>query len=191
LPGVAEQTRQWSGEFGKEYTERNLLYLDDFEEMYERRFGITRTKLNEQFLSGLAKSIQVLEVGSNVGIQLQLLEKTGFRELHGLELQAYAIRLSRSRGKANFIQADGLHIPFRASTFDLVFTSGVLIHINPSDIAQVMKEIHRCSRGYIWGFEYYADKYTEVAYRGHKNLLWKADFAKLYLSQFKDLELVK
>ena len=54
-----------------------------------------------------------------------------------------------------------------------------------------MREIYRCTREYIWGFEYYADKYTEIPYRGHRNLLWKADFAKMYLDEFRDLELVK
>jgi pseudaminic acid biosynthesis-associated methylase len=191
LPTFGEQSRQWGGEFGKEYTERNLLALEDFEAMYKMRFGLTRTELNEKFLSGFARSNYILEVGSNVGMQLEILEKMGFRELYGLEVQAYAIGLSSSRQKTNLIQATGLHIPFRASAFDLVFTSGVLIHIDPSDIVQAMKEIHRCSREYIWGFEYYADRYTEVTYRGRSNLLWKADFAKLYLSQFKDLELVK
>ena len=54
-----------------------------------------------------------------------------------------------------------------------------------------MREIYRCTSEYIWGFEYYADKYSEVSYRGRRNLLWKAPFAKLYQDQFRDLELVK
>jgi hypothetical protein len=39
--------------------------------------------------------------------------------------------------------------------------------------------------------EYYAPQMTEIAYRGHNNLLWKADYARLYQEAFKDLELVK
>jgi len=31
----------------------------------------------------------------------------------------------------------------------------------------------------------------EVAYRGHQSLLWKADFARLYLDLFDDLDLVR
>ena len=41
------------------------------------------------------------------------------------------------------------------------------------------------------GFEYYADKYTEIEYRGKKNMLWKANFSKLYQNNFKNLKLVK
>jgi hypothetical protein len=39
--------------------------------------------------------------------------------------------------------------------------------------------------------EYYAPQMTEIAYRGNDDLLWKADYARLYLEGFKDLELVK
>lgn len=39
--------------------------------------------------------------------------------------------------------------------------------------------------------EYYAKEYTEVTYRGHDNLLWKADFPKLFLNRFKGLKLAK
>ena len=66
-----------------------------------------------------------------------------------------------------------------------------MIHINPSDISRAMEEMYRCTREYIWGFEYYADHYIEIPYRGHKNILWKADFARLSLEQFEDLEVVK
>ena len=75
--------------------------------------------------------------------------------------------------------------------WDLVFTSGLLIHINPDDLNTALREIYRCTSEYIWGFEYYADKYSEIIYRGRRDLLWKADFAKLYQNEFIDLELVK
>jgi hypothetical protein len=32
---------------------------------------------------------------------------------------------------------------------------------------------------------------TEVVYRGHSALLWKTDYARLYLRQFPGLELVR
>jgi len=54
-----------------------------------------------------------------------------------------------------------------------------------------MKEIYRCSNKYIWGYEYFADNYTEVVYRGKKNLLWKTNFPRLYLDNFNDLKLVR
>ena len=75
--------------------------------------------------------------------------------------------------------------------FDLVFTSGLLIHIAPEDITVVLDEIHRCTKQYIWCFEYYSDVYTKIEYRGRTDLLWKTNFAKLFSDHFSDLKLVK
>jgi hypothetical protein len=73
----------------------------------------------------------------------------------------------------------------------LVFTSGVLIHISPNDIDNVLDEMYRCTNKYIWGFEYYnPDEYQRVTYRGNDNLLWKTDFSKLFLNRFQDLKLL-
>jgi pseudaminic acid biosynthesis-associated methylase len=187
-----DQAAQWRGEFGKQYTDRNALSIERMEEMYRTNFGVSRTELNSRFIGGLDRSMRILEVGSNVGNQLLALQKLGFVSLYGVELQDYAVELSKQRSQhINIIQGSAFDIPFKDGFFDLVFTSGVLIHIHPNDIVAAMKEIHRCSRKLIWGFEYFADNYTEVPYRGHANLLWKTDFARLYLDAFSDLRLIK
>ncbi len=187
-----KQMKKWGGRFGKEYTNRNAHSLNDMENLYKERYGSTRTEMNSEFISDFDRDVRILEVGSNVGNQLLCLQEMGFNNLYGIELQSYAVELSKSRTKCiNIIEGSAFDVPFKNSYFDLVFTSGVLIHLNPSDIRMIVKEIYRCTKEYIWGFEYYADNYTEILYRGHKNLLWKNDFAKLYCDQFSDLELVK
>lgn len=184
--------KKWTGEFGRQYTKRNLLPLDQMEELYRRNYGITRTELNELFLGRMPSSTAILEVGSNVGNQLLCLQKMGFDNLFGIEPQSCAVGLSKSRtNDVDIVQGTVFDMPYKDRCFDLVFTSGLLIHISPSDIAKAMKEIHRCAREYIWGFEYHADQYAEVIYRGERNLLWKAGFPKLYLQHFPDLELVR
>jgi len=186
------QIAKWTGEFGKEYTDRNALSTEELDRLYRARYGVTRTQLNLTFLGRMDRSIHILEVGSNIGNQLLMLQQMGFQRLYGIDVQAYAVELSNSRTKGiNVIEGSAFDIPFKNACFDLVFTSGLLIHISPPDIFTVMGEIHRCSKNCIWGFEYYAEEYTEVPYRGHANLLWKADFAKLYLQAFDDLELVR
>lgn len=187
-----DQMQQWSSEFGIEYTARNPHTFELMDEIYRKQFGLTRTQLNLTFLDNLDRSIKILEVGSNVGTQLIGLQKIGFKNLYGIEIQPYAVEISKQNTKnINIINGSALDIPFKDSGFNLVFTSGLLIHINPDDINTVMKEIYRCSLEYIWGFEYYADIYSEVPYRGRSNLLWKGDFAKLYQNGFRDVELVK
>ena len=189
---ISKQVTKWKDKFGKEYTNRNALTLDELERMYENNYGLSRTELNNIFIGKLDHSIKILEVGSNIGNQLLLLQKMGFKNLYGIEINDYAVELSKQRtNNINIIQGSAFDIPFKNEYFDLVFTSGVLIHIAPHDINLVLNEIYRCTKEYIWGFEYYEEKYTEIIYRGNKNLLWKANFSKIYLSLFDDLELIK
>lgn len=182
----------WEGDSGRAYTDSSFMsaaYVDTF--WLDCR-GIKRTELNRVFLDGIDRSARILEVGTNIGNQLILLQEVGFTNLYGIEPMDYAIELFKERtNNINIIKGTAFDLPFKDGFFDIVFTSGVLIHIAPSDIQQAMKEIYRCSNKYIWGFEYFADEHKEATWRGHNNMLWKADFAKLYLDLFANLKLVK
>ena len=187
-----KQIEIWKSKFGKDYTLRNPMSVKEVDELYFSNYGITRTKLNKEFIGKLNRQLEILEVGSNVGTQLIFLQKMGFKNLYGIEINREAIQSSKSILKnINIIQGSALDIPFKDNYFDLIFTSGLLIHISPVNIKEAIKEIYRCTKKYIWGFEYYADNYIEIEYRGMKNMLWKANFPKLYSNNFKDLELVK
>jgi len=189
---ISKQITKWKDKFGKEYTNRNALTLDELERMYENNYGLSRTELNNIFIGKFNHSIKILEVGSNIGNQLLLLQKMGFKNLYGIEINDYAVELSKQRtNNINIIQGSAFDIPFKNKYFDLVFTSGLLIHIAHYDINLVLNEIYRCTKEYIWGFEYYEEKYTEIIYRGKKDLLWKANFAQLYLNLFENIKLIK
>lgn len=181
----------WSGDFGKEYTDRNTFTPEELDNLCIENFGVSRTQLNSEFLDNLELN-RILEVGCNVGNQLNLLKKMGYFDLWGIELQNYAVEVARKRTSGfNIVKGTAFDIPFKNGFFDLVFTSGVLIHISPDDIDNVLDEIYRCTNKYIWGFEYYnPDEYQKVTYRGNDNLLWKTDFSKLFLDRFSDLKLV-
>lgn len=191
---MGDQTQQmqvWSGEFGREYTDRNTLTLEELDALYHREFGETRRAMNEEFLGDLPRDLRILEVGANIGSQLLLLQSMGFGHLYGIELQPYAVELSKQRTRGiNLIQGSAFDIPFKDGFFDLVFTSGVLIHLSPKDIQSALDEIHRCTSRYIWGMEYFSERYEQVNYRGKEDLLWKADFGKLYRDRFSDLRTV-
>lgn len=188
---LTKQMESWGGLFGKEYTDRNALSLQEMELIYKGRYGITRTQMNSKFIGDFDRDIKVLEVGSNIGNQLLCLQESGFKNLYGIELQSYAVELSKSRTRAiNIIEGSAFDIPFKDDFFDLVFTSGVLIHIGPEDLNDVLDEIYRCTRQYVWCFEYYSEVYTQIDYRAHTELLWKANFSKLFLDRFSDLRLV-
>jgi len=187
-----EQMKQWSEEFGKEYTDRNYMGDSNFDDLYRKRFGVSRSQLNDEFLSSLDKNLRILEVGCNIGIQLRILQNQGFTNLWGIEISEYALDIARKETKnMNLVLGSALDLPFKDGFFDLVFTSGVLIHISPDDVGKAVDEIYRVSNKFIWGLEYFSEQYETVEYRGNKDLLWKNNFAKLYMERYPDLNLVK
>jgi pseudaminic acid biosynthesis-associated methylase len=186
------QIEKWTGDFGREYTDRNEASLEGLDNLYRQNYGITRSALNDEFLKGLPRDAKILEVGSNIGNQLLMLQRSGFKDLHGIEIQDYALQRARLRlQNVELKQASAFEIPYPDGFFDLVFTSGVLIHIHPNDLPKAVGQIYRCASNYIWGLEYYSPQPAEVSYRGSAELLWKMDYANFYRSQFPDLELVK
>lgn len=187
-----EQENFWSGDFGKSYTDRNSRHNEEFNKAYQHWYGVSRTKMNEAFLGTLPKDSRILEVGCNTGMQLAELKSMGFTSLYGIELQDYAVQKAKEYTEGiNIIQGSAFDVPFKDNFFDLVFTSGVLIHIAPDNLPKVFSEMYRCSKKYIWGFEYYADKVTSINYRGNEGFLWKANYGKLMRNQFSNLGLVK
>lgn len=187
-----KQTTFWSGSFGKEYTDRNTFDQKTWDDFYIKMWGLTKIEMNERFIGNLPKDIKILEVGCNTGMQLAGLQRMGFKNLFGIELQEYAVEKAKEITKnINIIQGSGFDIPFKNEFFDIVCTNGVLIHIAPADLPKILDEIYRCSKRFIWGFEYYAENITEIIYRGNKGYLWKADYADIFLQRFPNLHLVK
>lgn len=167
----------WMGDFGDKYTKRNTGNID---KVYEERFGLTRTNINYPFLSDMDKDISILEVGCNNGLQLDVLKKDGFTNLWGIDINQKALNQVRKDTSLNIVEGSALDIPFKDQYFDVVFTSGVLIHIPPKNLFQVVDELYRVTKKYIWCYEYFAEKCQEIVYRLHKNKLWKNNFIKLF-----------
>ena len=186
---TTEQVKVWTGAFGRDYTERNRFANDaEFNDFYLKRYGEPRDKVFSEWLSALPRDAKILEVGANIGNQLRCLQRIGFSRLYGVEIQRHCVDESRSLYTGiDIVEGSGFDIPFKDNWFDLVFTNNVLIHIAPGDLPRMQKEIHRVCGGQIMGFEYFAPELTEIPYRGKTNLLWKADYSKLYREQFPGL----
>lgn len=189
---ITHQRKTWEDQFGADYIMRNIYTPNELDIFYKNIYNHTRTEMNELFLNTIPKNSRILEVGTNVGNQLLLLQRMGFTNLYGIEIQQRAVDFSKSRTSGlNIVRGDALDIPFKDNYFDLVFTSGVLIHISPENIDQALNEMYRVSNKYIWGHEYFAENYTEIEYQGQKNLLWKTNFCKLFLDKFPNLKELK
>jgi len=183
-----KQEEFWEGDFGDEYTSRNA---GDWDEFYKKQWGVTRTELNEEFFSSLKKDSSFLEVGCNRANQLMILHEQGFENLWGIDINKKALHIAKENKQFNLVEGSGFDIPFKDGFFDVVFTSGVLIHIAPENLPKIMDEIYRVTKRYIWGFEYYSEECEAIEYRGHKDRLWKNNFLKLYLDRFPALKVVK
>lgn len=74
--------------------------------------------------------------------------------------------------------------------YDLTFTSGVLIHINPDKLDDVYQKLYEYSNRYILINEYYNPTPVTVNYRNNSDRLFKRDFAGEFMDKFKDVELI-
>ncbi len=175
----SSQLALWRSEFGRAYTERN-----DHEKP-------ERCAAWRQLLDGIAPT-RILEVGCNVGWNLAYLERLGITELYGIEPQPGAVARARQRGpQFNVLQGTAFDLPFRDGFCDLVFTSGVLIHIAPESLDGALDEMYRVSRRWIAAIEYDHPSEQEVPYRGHAGALWKRDHRAAWQARFPSLRLVR
>ena len=186
MVGALPSLKAWSGDFGTAYTDRN---------------GITDNALRQRVRawSKIIAAMQgklpasVLEVGSNQGLNLRALPSLIDAELWALEPNAHArdVLIKDSVVPSERLMAGfGHEIPMKDASVDMVFTCGVLIHVDPSLRAQTLKEIHRVSAQYIVCIEYFSPREESIRYRDQDDLLFKCDFGGLYLDGFADLELV-
>lgn len=187
------QEKFWLSKFGKEYWKRNNFTPGQLDKFYMKNLGVSRSQINKDFIGNLNLK-NTLEVGCNIGIQLNMLQKYKHKlgQIYGIELSPEAVEVAKTNTKnCNIVQGSAFDIPFKDGYFDLVFTSGVLIHISPKDIPRTLKEIYRVSKKYIWGVEFYNPKHISIEYREHRNYHWKGNFAKIYMDNIPGLKLIR
>lgn len=79
----------------------------------------------------------VLELGAGTGLQSKLFTQDG-HVVNALDMPTSNYAANRVFAVEDY---DGIHIPFQDATFDVVFSSSVLEHVN--DLASVQNEIRR------------------------------------------------
>jgi pseudaminic acid biosynthesis-associated methylase len=168
-----EEETFWEGPFGVEYTERNVtapeLRTDFFKKVLE-----------------LAPDVRsVCELGANRGDNLAALRRVRpDLTLTGVEVNAAAASVM---GQVPGVRAIVSSIQdFETDQiFDLVFTCGVLIHLNPGDLVSTYEKMVALSARYILVNEYFNPRPVEIDYRGHSSRLFKRDFAGELLDAHK------
>jgi pseudaminic acid biosynthesis-associated methylase len=177
-----DQEKFWAGDFGNKYASRNC----------GEDFVAGRLMFFSRVLSKVQKIDSVIEYGSNIGENLralsQILPKAKF---NAVEInQSAAKEITKwSKGKVKVFNQS--IIDFKApKKYDLVFTKGVLIHINPNELKKVYASMYKASAKYILVCEYYNVEPVAIDYRGHQDRLFKRDFCGEIMKQYPSLELV-
>lgn len=75
--------------------------------------------------------------------------------------------------------------------YDLVFSKGVLIHMNPIDLPKAYEKMAVLAKKHILIAEYYNPSPVTIEYRGHTNKLFKRDFAGEFLDAHPEFTVVK
>lgn len=170
-----EQENFWATEFGNEYLDRNE--------------GEKLISSNVALFSKIFKScpdvLSAAELGCNIGLNLQALKRinNGF-ELRGYEINKNASNIAANKKIAEIINTTVIKELECDKKFDITFTKGVLIHINPEALSVVYQNLYNLSTKYIMICEYYNPTPVSVEYRGNKERLFKRDFAGEMINRF-------
>ncbi|HAA93604.1 MAG TPA: methyltransferase type 11 [Rhodospirillaceae bacterium] len=182
-----KQLSAWSGDFGRDYVSRNQATAEAIE---QRRLAFE--KIFESFYDG-ENPQSILETGCNIGINIHALSQLTDATLHAIEPNRDALDTLIDSGilpPERALQGSLQSLPFEDGEIDLVFTSGVLIHIPDEALDRAIAEIYRVSARYILTLEYFSPKPQAIPYHGQDDFLFKRDYGGIFLDAHPDLEYV-
>ena len=175
-----EQEEFWAGEFGNDYITRNN----------DGQIIAGNVNLFSKILTRTNSVKSIIEFGANIGFNLialkQLLPNCIFS---AVEINETACKELKKKDWLNTFNESILSFE-SIEKYDLVFSKGVLIHINPDELKIVYKNLYDSSSKYILIIEYYNPSPVEINYRGHSGKLFKRDFAGEMLNLYPDLEII-
>ena len=176
-----EQENFWKGEFGDDYINRNT----------EEACLSGKIAFWSNVMSKTNGVKTCIEYGSNIGLNLKAI-KTLYpqMELNAVEINDNAVEIMENDKSmsVNIFHDSILDVEIDDS-YDLSFTMGVLIHINPSELKTVYEKLYKTSKKYIIIAEYYNPSPVELSYRGNMDRLFKRDFAGEFMDMFPDCKL--
>ena len=175
-----EQEEFWAGEFGNQYINRNN----------NNYLLAGKLSMFSKILESCERIKSVLEFGSNIGLNLQVLGMLlPEAKLSAVEINEKAVAELKKLNLHQIFNESILNFNNK-DKYDITFTSGVLIHINPEELQAVYKKLYESSGKYILIAEYYNPTPVEIEYHGFSGKLFKRDFAGELLDKYPDLKLI-
>lgn len=175
-----EQEEFWAGEFGDQYINRNS----------DKKILASKIVVFSKILEFCDGVKTILEFGPNVGLNIEALNLLlPEARISAVEINKNAVMELKKLDIEEIFNESILEFATDAR-YDLTFTSGVLIHINPDELDTVYEKLYIHSKKYILVSEYYNPVPVEIDYRGHSQKLFKRDFAGEIMEKYPDLKLV-
>ena len=176
-----DQEDFWAGDFGNDYIDRNK--------------GSKIISSNINFLCQSLKRASginsCIEFGANVGNNLKALSHLLPEvDLSAIEINKKAIKELKKNVACKNIFEESILEYDPSEQFDLVLIKGVLIHLNPDYLNKIYSTLVKSSSKYILLTEYYNPNPVTIMYRGHKNKLFKRDFAGELMDNHKEVSLI-
>ena len=128
-----------------------------------------------------------LECGCNIGRNVDQLKRV-LPDAAASVIEISAPAFKAVTAKHRFAHAfNGAILDSRLpdASFDLVFTMGVLIHIKPAQLVEHMRKIVAYSSQFVLIGEYFSRTPVTIEYQGETDLLFKRDFGKLLMENFR------
>ena len=174
-----EQEEFWAKDFGDEYCKRNT--------------KIVKSNINlfSKILSRTSNLNNILEFGSNIGMNLQALNTINNNfKLSAIEINKNAVKQLKTLDYLENVFNESILEINLNQKYDLTFIKGVLIHINPEYLQIVYEKLYKSSNKYILMIEYYNPTPVEINYRGHSGKLFKRDFAGEIMDKYPEIKLL-
>jgi|SRR3972149_8161840 len=172
-----EQEMFWTNSFGDRYRQNNEKFDDDLQ---VKAWGKMLNSIMHD------KPNTILECGSNIGRNLMTLKRLlPSVKVSLIEINKESFNLAvKNVSPEHSFNGTILQSDFKNNSFDLTYTSGVLIHIPPYDLYKNMAKIYNYSDKYILIAEYFARDMESKIYHGQINKLFKMDFGGFFMDNF-------
>jgi hypothetical protein len=191
---MSQNIDYWTGVDGDAYHDRNPITEHGIKarmRMWQKILHLLSCNMGV-WGESYSKPMKILEAGAGLGenlVALRALESPAW----AFELFATEPNIKAAAELCKVVKLDAAHFlsgEMQQNAYDLVFTSGVLIHVPSHLLLPAIKSLHAASRRYILCIEYFSDKEEAVTYHNRNDVLWKRDYGSIWMKCFPGLKLL-
>jgi SAM-dependent methyltransferase len=192
----SEVVKEWASSWGDSYQARNSSNWESIKNR-ARLFGDifqameTANKANP---SPQPFPASVIEVGGGCGDNLRAIDMIYERSRQPVKLMSCDPNEGARKAMADVatvMPGDLSALPYGDDAADLVFTSGVLIHVPPPELDRALSEIYRVAKRWILSIEYYNNVPEEIPlYRGQSGMLWRRDWGEAWMAKYPEIKCI-